>query len=229
MLTRPVDIRRRAGPVRPETCTSTAGMPPAFEHALFADGQREGQVRELPERARRTRVDAGLLGDRRVDGALELERRGAEAVGERHDERLARARAGEVAEHDRRVERPVQPSAGGAADRGSSIAAARPRRRRCRRSSRRARSCAWSRARRTRAPAPAARPSRTVPPPSPSRRRRGARGSRSAAALVEPGRCATTVLSERSPSIVWACEAVGVHREAAAGRAAEPFELAAPT
>ena len=45
-------------------------------------------------------------------------------------------------------------------------------------------------------------------------------------ALVEPGRCATTFVRDAFAVDRLGAEVVGVHREAAAGRAAEPFELA---
>ena len=79
----------------------------------------------------------------------------------------------------------------------------RRRLRRCRRSSRRGRSCAWSRGRRTRGRARAGRRWRTARPPSRARRRRDGRRSAIGVALVEPGRSATTVVSVCSPSIVW--------------------------
>ena len=44
------------------------------------------------------------------------------------------------------------------------------------------------------------------------------------AAPVEPGRCAITVVERAPPSIVCALKRLHVHREAAAGRAAQPFE-----
>ena len=190
LVARPARVRR-------ETCTSTAGSPSASSTPCSPDGEREGQVGELPERARRARDRTPeLVRDRVGDRALQSSS-GAEPKPSEygHHERLAHGsrRRGRRARSPRRTARcpPLSER------RRSASRATRPRRRRrrCRRWSRRARSCAWSRARRTRARARAARPCPTVRPPSHAPPRRGGRGSRSAWRCVEPGRWATTVFS----------------------------------
>ncbi len=167
------------------------------EHPLFADGRREAEVGELPERARRTGIPPGLVLDRIGDGALQRERRRAETVGVGHDERAAQMGAGEVAEHDRGVEGAVQPGcfeAFGERRRTGITAAAAGRR------DEHDRALGLPRGEHA-----GELEQRAVPDSSPA----GARGRGVAmgehtigAALVEPGRTAITVLSRRCPSIV---------------------------
>ena len=158
--------------------------------------------------------------DRVRDRALQLVRRAAVAVGVGHDERLADTRGGEVAEHDRRVERAREGVRGEV--RRARVAAA------SRRWWRRARSCAGSPARRIRARARSARRSRTAAPRRSARRRRGGRRSRSGSRRWRPGAAAITVAaSARRRS---SARAPGdVHRESAARGAAQALRSCCAT
>ena len=71
------------GPRSPLACTSTAGRPCVVQHALFAGGQREGEMGELPERARGAGIPARLALDHVRHRPRELQRRGPETVGVR--------------------------------------------------------------------------------------------------------------------------------------------------
>ena len=182
-----------------DACTSTAGTPSASSTPCSPTRERKREVRELSEHARRPRVRARLVGDRVGDRALELQRRRAEAVGEAaRTMRPARAGAGEVAEHDRRVE-PGRRAGPGTSARASCFGprvAAAP---------------AAGRDEHDRALRLACREH-----PGELEQRRGARqlGLRAGAAAsrwatitigvasVEPGRSAMTVVSGRLPSIV---------------------------
>src|SRR3984957_9509678 len=60
---------------------------------------------ELSEETERSRIGTHLLGDRPVQRALKLLRRGSAGARERQHERLVSLGTSEVAEHDRRVKR----------------------------------------------------------------------------------------------------------------------------
>ena len=107
--------------------TSTAGSPCASSTPCSPTRQREHQVGQLPERARRAGIDAASLGDRVGDRPLQLQGRRAERRRSRGPRTgAARARAGEVAEHDGGVERAVDAGRVEAAisSRGAAVAAA---------------------------------------------------------------------------------------------------------
>src|SRR6185437_2391734 len=76
----------------------------------------KSEVGELSGSIERTRVDAHLLGDRGIERALQAFGRRTRASGEGQHERLANSGTGDVAQHDRCVERmtPVKCEIGGA-------------------------------------------------------------------------------------------------------------------
>ena len=83
------------------------GQPAAGRLALLGDGQRQRAPRPLADRARAARLDADLAPDRALERAPDAHRGGVLAVGPRDDPRLVGLAAGDVAEHDRGVDRAV--------------------------------------------------------------------------------------------------------------------------
>ena len=97
----------RARPALARRLQQHRGQPCARRLALLGDRQRQRPPRPLADRARAARLRAGLAPDRRLERAPDRHRRRPLAVRPRHDPRLVDAAAGEVAEHDRGVDRPV--------------------------------------------------------------------------------------------------------------------------
>ena len=73
--------------------------------ALLAGSEGQSEVGELAERGRSPRIDTHLVGESHRDGALQYGRCAAQAGRKRHHERLADSGAGQVAKHDRPIER----------------------------------------------------------------------------------------------------------------------------
>ena len=82
-------------------------QPGAGGLALLGHRQRQRAPRPLADRARAARLHADLAPHRALERAPHAHRRRLLAVGPRHDPRLARLAPGDVAEHDRGVDRVV--------------------------------------------------------------------------------------------------------------------------
>ena len=92
------------------------------ERALLAGGEGQREVGELGERGGSAGINSYLTCERGGDGALKRAGSAAQGSREGHEERLVSGGAGEVAEHERSVDRPT--GVGGEIERAGVTAAA---------------------------------------------------------------------------------------------------------